>query len=112
MAFVRVLSSLVKDKQIGERIVPIVPDEARTFGMEGMFRQLGIYSSVGQQYTPHDAGQILYYKEEETGQILEEGINEAGAMSAWLACATSYSVSDVLKCHEIAWRTPALPFFA
>ena len=84
MALVRLLSSLVKDKQIGERVVPIVPDEARTFGMEGMFRQLGIYSSVGQQYTPHDAGQILYYKEEETGQILEEGINEAGAMSAWL----------------------------
>jgi pyruvate dehydrogenase E1 component len=67
MAFVRVLSSLVKDKQIGERVVPIVPDEARTFGMEGMFRQLGIYSSVGQQYTPHDAGQILYYKEEGDG---------------------------------------------
>ncbi|MDA8754584.1 pyruvate dehydrogenase (acetyl-transferring), homodimeric type, partial [Luminiphilus sp.] len=117
MAFVRVLSSLVKDKQIGERIVPIVPDEARTFGMEGMFRQLGIYSSVGQQYTPHDAGQILYYKEEETGQILEEGINEAGAMSAWLACATSYSVSDYpmvpfyifysmfgfQRIHDLAW---------
>jgi pyruvate dehydrogenase E1 component len=117
MAFVRVLSSLVKDKQIGERIVPIVPDEARTFGMEGMFRQLGIYSSVGQQYTPHDAGQILYYKEEETGQILEEGINEAGAMSAWLAAATSYSVSDYpmvpfyifysmfgfQRIHDLAW---------
>ena len=101
MAFVRVLSSLVKDKQIGERIVPIVPDEARTFGMEGMFRQLGIYSSVGQQYTPHDAGQILYYKEAETGQILEEGINEAGAFSAWLAAATSYSVSDL----------PMIPFY-
>jgi pyruvate dehydrogenase E1 component len=117
MAFVRVLSSLVKDKQIGERVVPIVPDEARTFGMEGMFRQLGIYSSVGQQYTPHDAGQILYYKEEETGQILEEGINEAGAMSAWLAAATSYSVSDYpmvpfyifysmfgfQRIHDLAW---------
>ena len=93
MAFVRMLSSLVKDKEIGERIVPIVPDEARTFGMEGMFRQLGIYSSVGQRYTPHDAGQIMFYKEDKQGQILEEGINEAGAFSAWLAAATSYSTS-------------------
>ncbi len=101
MAFVRILSSLIKDKDIGERVVPIVPDEARTFGMEGMFRQLGIYSSVGQRYTPHDAGQILYYKEAETGQILEEGINEAGAFSAWLAAATSYSVSDY----------PMVPFY-
>ena len=91
MAFVRILSTLVKDKELGPRVVPIVPDEARTFGMEGMFRQLGIYSSVGQKYTPVDAGQIMYYKESEQGQILEEGINEAGAMSAWLACATSYS---------------------
>ena len=93
MAFVRILSTLVKDKQMGERVVPIVPDEARTFGMEGMFRQLGIYSSVGQRYTPHDAGQIMFYKEDERGQILEEGINEAGAMSAWLAAATSFSTS-------------------
>ena len=93
MAFVRMLSSLVKDKDMGERVVPIVPDEARTFGMEGMFRQLGIYSSVGQRYTPHDAGQIMFYKEDEKGQILEEGINEAGAFSAWLAAATSYSTS-------------------
>jgi pyruvate dehydrogenase E1 component len=93
MAFVRMLSNLVKDKEIGERIVPIVPDEARTFGMEGMFRQLGIYSSVGQRYTPHDAGQIMFYKEDKQGQILEEGINEAGAFSAWLAAATSYSTS-------------------
>ncbi|MDB4261584.1 pyruvate dehydrogenase (acetyl-transferring), homodimeric type [bacterium] len=93
MAFVRMLSSLVKDKEMGERVVPIVPDEARTFGMEGMFRQLGIYSSVGQRYTPHDAGQIMFYKEDEKGQILEEGINEAGAFSAWLAAATSYSTS-------------------
>jgi len=93
MAFVRVLSSLVKDKQIGERVVPIVPDEARTFGMEGMFRQLGIYSSAGQKYTPHDSGQIMFYKEDKQGQILEEGINEAGAFSAWLAAATSYSTS-------------------
>jgi len=73
--------------------VPIVPDEARTFGMEGMFRQLGIYSSVGQRYTPQDAGQVMYYKEDIKGQILEEGINEAGAFSAWLAAATSYSTS-------------------
>ncbi len=93
MAFVRILSSLVKDAQIGERVVPIVPDEARTFGMEGMFRQLGIYSSVGQRYTPHDAGNIMFYKEDIKGQILEEGINEAGAFSSWLACATSYSTS-------------------
>ncbi|MDG2035757.1 MAG: pyruvate dehydrogenase (acetyl-transferring), homodimeric type, partial [Pseudomonadales bacterium] len=101
MAFVRVLSTLVKDKAIGERIVPIVPDEARTFGMEGMFRQLGIYSSQGQLYTPHDAGGIMYYKEDEKGQILEEGINESGAMSAWLAAATSYSTNNV----------PLVPFY-
>jgi len=93
MAFVRMLSTLVKDKEIGERVVPIVPDEARTFGMEGMFRQLGIYSSVGQRYTPQDSGQIMFYKEDKKGQILEEGINEAGAFSAWLAAATSYSTS-------------------
>jgi pyruvate dehydrogenase E1 component len=91
MAFVRMLSTLVKDKEIGPRIVPIVPDEARTFGMEGMFRQLGIYSSQGQRYTPHDSDQIMYYKEDKQGQILEEGITEAGAFSAWLAAATSYS---------------------
>ncbi len=91
MAFVRMLSNLVKDKEIGSRIVPIVPDEARTFGMEGMFRQLGIYSSQGQRYTPHDSDQIMYYKEDKQGQILEEGITEAGAFSAWLAAATSYS---------------------
>ena len=101
MAFVRILSALVKDKALGQRVVPIVPDEARTFGMEGMFRQLGIYSSVGQQYTPHDAGGILYYKEDVSGQILEEGINEAGAFSAWLAAATSYSVSNY----------PMVPFY-
>ncbi|KAA1194562.1 pyruvate dehydrogenase (acetyl-transferring), homodimeric type [Pseudohalioglobus sediminis] len=94
MTFVRLLSGLAKDKEIGERIVPIVPDEARTFGMEGMFRQLGIYSSVGQRYTPHDADQIMFYKEDKEGQILEEGINEAGAFSAWLAAATSYSTSN------------------
>ena len=93
MAFVRMLSSLVKDADIGQRVVPIVPDEARTFGMEGMFRQLGIYSSIGQRYTPQDAGQMMYYKEDIKGQILQEGINEAGAFSAWLAAATSYSTS-------------------
>jgi pyruvate dehydrogenase E1 component len=91
MAFVRVLSTLLKEPGLGERVVPIVPDEARTFGMEGMFRQLGIYSSMGQRYTPHDAAQILYYKEDRKGQILEEGINEPGAMSAWIAAATSYA---------------------
>jgi pyruvate dehydrogenase E1 component len=101
MAFVRLLSQLVKDEGIGSRVVPIVPDEARTFGMEGMFRQLGIYSSVGQRYTPQDKGQIMYYKESETGQILEEGINEAGALSAWLACATSYSTNQY----------PLVPFY-
>ncbi len=93
MAFVRMLSTLTKDREIGARVVPIVPDEARTFGMEGMFRQLGIYSSVGQRYTPHDADQIMFYKEDKKGQILEEGINEAGSLAAWLACATSYSTN-------------------
>ncbi|GBG14094.1 pyruvate dehydrogenase E1 component [Novimethylophilus kurashikiensis] len=93
MAFVRILSTLVKDKQIGKYVVPIVPDEARTFGMEGMFRQLGIYSSVGQLYEPVDSDQVMFYKESKTGQILEEGINEAGAFSSWLAAATSYSVT-------------------
>ncbi|WP_372777868.1 pyruvate dehydrogenase (acetyl-transferring), homodimeric type [Litorivivens sp.] len=91
MSFVRTLSTLVKHKGVGKVVVPIVPDEARTFGMEGMFRQLGIYSSQGQRYTPHDSDQIMYYKEDKSGQILEEGINEAGAFSAWLAAATSYS---------------------
>ena len=91
MALNRVLSTLVKDKQMGERVVPIVPDEARTFGMEGMFRQLGIYTSEGQRYVPHDSDQIMYYKESKSGQILQEGINEAGAMSAWIAAATSYA---------------------
>jgi pyruvate dehydrogenase E1 component len=96
MAFVRFLSTLVKDKNMGERVVPIVPDEARTFGMEGMFRQLGIYSAVGQKYTPHDANQIMFYREDKKGQILEEGINEAGAMSAWINCATAYSTYKTL----------------
>ena len=91
MVFVRLLTLLSRDKKIGKNIVPIVPDEARTFGMEGMFRQLGIYSSVGQLYTPQDKDQVMFYKEDKTGQILEEGINEAGAMCSWLAAATSYS---------------------
>ena len=101
MAFVRLLSTIAKDKKIGKQVVPIVPDEARTFGMEGMFRQLGIYSSEGQKYTPHDAKQIMYYKEDKKGQILEEGINEAGAMSAWINCATAYSTYGV----------PMVPFY-
>ena len=101
MAFVRVLSALVKDANIGKFVVPIVPDEARTFGMEGMFRQLGIYSSAGQKYTPHDREQIMYYKEDKKGVILEEGINEAGAMSAWLALSTSYSTNSL----------PMIPFY-
>ncbi len=101
MSFVRSLSTLTKDKKVGPRIVPIVPDEARTFGMEGMFRQLGIHSSQGQRYTPHDADQIMYYKEDKKGQILEEGINEAGAFSAWLAVASSYSNH----------RYPMIPFY-
>jgi pyruvate dehydrogenase E1 component len=95
MAFVRLLGILVKDKNIGKRVVPIVPDESRTFGMEGMFRQLGIWSSVGQLYTPEDADQLMFYKEDKSGQILEEGINEAGAMSSWIAAATSYSTHGV-----------------
>ncbi len=91
MAFVRLLTALTRDKVLGPRIVPIVPDEARTFGMEGMFRQLGIYSSVGQLYEPVDHDQIMYYREDKSGQILEEGINEAGAMCSWIAAATAYS---------------------
>ncbi|MDA9371847.1 pyruvate dehydrogenase (acetyl-transferring), homodimeric type [Porticoccaceae bacterium] len=101
MAFVRILSVLIKDPNIGQFVVPIVPDEARTFGMEGMFRQLGIYTSEGQKYTPHDRQQIMYYKEDKKGVILEEGINEAGAMSAWLALATAYSTS----------ARPMIPFY-
>jgi len=101
MAFVRLLSNLAKDKSVGARVVPIVADEARTFGMEGMFRQLGIYAPEGQKYEPEDSDQIMFYKESESGQILEEGINEAGAFSSWLACATSYSHSDY----------PMIPFY-
>jgi len=95
MAYVRLLTLLCRDKKIGKYIVPIVPDEARTFGMEGMFRQLGIYSSVGQLYTPQDKDEIMFYKEDKSGQILEEGINEAGSMSSWIAAATSYSAHGV-----------------
>ncbi|TBW52894.1 pyruvate dehydrogenase (acetyl-transferring), homodimeric type [Marinobacter halodurans] len=102
MAFVRLLTSLTKDKRVGKRVVPIVPDEARTFGMEGMFRQLGIYTSEGQKYTPQDRDQIMYYKEDKKGQILEEGITEDGSMAAWMACATSYSTNDF----------PLIPFYS
>ncbi len=91
MAFVRMLGILLKDKNIGKHIVPIVPDEARTFGMEGLFRQIGIYSSVGQLYTPQDADQLLSYREDTKGQMLEEGINEGGAMCSWIAAATAYA---------------------
>ncbi|UJP02077.1 MAG: pyruvate dehydrogenase (acetyl-transferring), homodimeric type [Nitrosomonas sp.] len=95
MAFVRILNILVKDKQIGRHVVPIVADESRTFGMEGMFRQLGIWSSSGQLYTPQDADQLMYYKEDKHGQILQEGICEAGAMSSWIAAATAYSTHGI-----------------
>jgi pyruvate dehydrogenase E1 component len=91
MAFVRLLTMIIRDKRIGRYVVPIVPDEARTFGMEGMFRQLGIYSSVGQLYQPVDADQVMYYREDKKGQILQEGINEAGAFSSWIAAATAYA---------------------
>ena len=89
MAFVRILTTLLRDKQIGRHVVPIVPDESRTFGMEGLFRQFGIFSQVGQLYQPEDAKQLMFYKEDRTGQMLQEGINEAGAMSSWIAAATS-----------------------
>ena len=101
MAFVRMLSALCKDKQVGARVVPIIPDEARTFGMEGMLRQLGIYSSVGQLYDPADSQQVMFYHEDKKGQMLEEGITEAGSFSAWLAAATSYSTNDF----------PLIPFY-
>jgi len=117
MAFVRILNSLIRDKSIGKRVVPIVPDESRTFGMEGMFRQYGIFSQVGQLYQPQDADQLMYYKEDKSGQVLQEGINEAGAMSSWIAAATSYSTSNVItipfyifysmfgfqRIHDLAW---------
>ncbi|HQY22261.1 MAG TPA: pyruvate dehydrogenase (acetyl-transferring), homodimeric type [Gammaproteobacteria bacterium] len=92
--FVRLLTALCKDKTVGQRVVPIVPDEARTFGMEGLFRQLGIYSPVGQLYQPVDSEQVMYYKESKDGQILEEGLNEAGSFCSWLAAATAYSTHN------------------
>jgi pyruvate dehydrogenase E1 component len=95
MAFVRILTSMLRDKNIGKHVVPIVADEARTFGMEGMFRQYGIYSHIGQLYKPEDSAQLMFYKEAKTGQILQEGINEAGAMCSWIAAATSYSTTGV-----------------
>jgi pyruvate dehydrogenase E1 component len=95
MAYVRALGAILRDKEIGPRIVPIVADESRTFGMEGMFRQLGIYSSVGQLYKPQDAEQLMWYRESKDGQILQEGINEAGATCSWIAAATAYSTSNV-----------------
>jgi pyruvate dehydrogenase E1 component len=101
MAFVRILNTLLRDKKIGKRVVPIVPDESRTFGMEGMFRQYGIFSQVGQLYRPQDADQLMYYKEDKSGQMLQEGINEAGGMSSWIAAATSYSTNDL----------PMIPFY-
>ena len=101
MAFVQMLGTLVRDKNIGKHVVPIVPDESRTFGMEGMFRQLGIYSSVGQLYKPQDADQLMYYRESKDGQVLQEGINEGGAMSSWIVAATSYSTNNV----------PMIPFY-
>ena len=101
MAFVRVLTALLKDKKIGQRIVPIIPDEARTFGMEGLFRQVGIYSSQGQKYTPQDADQVAYYREDKKGQVLQEGINELGAMASFVAAGTSYSTNN----------EPMIPFY-
>ncbi|WP_422049601.1 pyruvate dehydrogenase (acetyl-transferring), homodimeric type [Shimia sp.] len=101
MAFVRILTTLLRDKQIGKNVVPIVPDESRTFGMEGLFRSVGIYNPEGQNYTPEDADQMMYYKESTSGQVLQEGINEAGAMADWIAAATSYSNHGV----------PMIPFF-
>ena len=101
MAFVQMLGTLTRDKSIGKYVVPIVPDESRTFGMEGMFRQLGIYSPVGQLYKPQDADQLMYYREDKSGQVLQEGINEPGAMSSWIAAATSYSSNNL----------PMIPFY-
>ena len=101
MAFVRILNAIARDNEIGPRVVPIVADESRTFGMEGMFRQLGIYSSVGQLYHPQDAEQLMWYREDKLGQILQEGINEAGALSSWIAAGTSYANHDL----------PMIPFY-
>ena len=101
MAYVRILNVLLKDKGIGKNIVPIIADEARTFGMEGLFRQVGIYNPHGQEYTPEDRGVVSYYKEATSGQVLQEGINELGSMSSWVAAATSYSTNDL----------PMIPFY-
>lgn len=101
MAFVRILTTLLRDKKIGKQVVPIVPDESRTFGMEGLFRSVGIYNPLGQHYTPEDADQMMFYKETTDGQVLQEGINEAGAMADWIAAATSYSNHGV----------PMIPFY-
>ncbi|MGH2870663.1 MAG: pyruvate dehydrogenase (acetyl-transferring), homodimeric type, partial [Solirubrobacteraceae bacterium] len=101
MAFVRILAALLRDKTIGRHVVPIVPDESRTFGMEGLFRQLGIYSPVGQLYQPEDSKQLMFYKEDQHGQILEEGITEAGSISSFIAAGTSYSAHSV----------PMVPFY-
>ncbi|MAD15032.1 MAG: pyruvate dehydrogenase (acetyl-transferring), homodimeric type [Alteromonadaceae bacterium] len=95
MAFVRVLTVMLKDKKVGSRVVPIIPDEARTFGMEGLFRQVGIYSNGGQKYVPQDKDQVAYYREDEKGQVLQEGINELGAMASFVAAGTSYSTNDL-----------------
>jgi pyruvate dehydrogenase E1 component len=95
MAFVQALNVILRDKQVGPRVVPIVADEARTFGMEGLFRQIGIYAPHGQKYKPVDRDQLMYYREDKTGQVLEEGITEAGAFSSWMASATSYSSNDL-----------------
>ena len=95
MAVVRIMNTLLKDKQIGKHVVPIVPDESRTFGMEGMFRQYGIWNQQGQNYVPEDHDQLMFYKESKTGQVLQEGINEAGAMADWIAAGTAYSVHNV-----------------
>ena len=101
MAFVQALNVILRDKQVGPRVVPIVADEARTFGMEGLFRQIGIYASAGQKYKPVDADQLMYYREDQAGQVLQEGITEAGAFASWTACATSYSNNNLAM----------LPFF-
>ena len=106
MAFVRILTTLVRDKQIGKHVVPIVADEARTFGMEGLFRQLGIYSSEGQLYRPEDSEQLMYYREDKKGQILEEGISEAGAFSSWTAAGTAYSTHGISMIPFYIYYTP------
>ena len=122
MVFVRLITSLLRDKNIGKNIVPIVPDEARTFGMDGLFRQFGIYSREGQKYEPEDADKVMWYRESEDGVMLEEGINEAGAFSAWIALATSYannslpmipfyiyySMFGFQRVHDLAWAAGML----